>query len=55
MFKITFQPPYSNGAWRTQFFNTLADFRAELQRLVKAHEEHGGKWPDHTSLPHYRV
>jgi hypothetical protein len=25
MFKITFQPPYSNGAWRTQSFNTLAE------------------------------
>ncbi len=23
------------------------DYRAELQRLVKAHDEHGGKWPDH--------
>jgi hypothetical protein len=23
------------------------DFRAELQRLVKAYDEHGGKWPDH--------
>jgi hypothetical protein len=22
-------------------------FRAELQRLVKAYDEHGGKWPDH--------
>jgi hypothetical protein len=23
------------------------DFRAELQRLVEAYDEHGGKWPDH--------
>lgn len=23
------------------------DFRSELQRLVEAYEEHGGKWPDH--------
>ena len=23
------------------------DYRAELQRLVKAYDEHGGKWPDH--------
>ena len=22
-------------------------FRAELQRLVEAYDEHGGKWPDH--------
>jgi len=26
---------------------TNPDFRAELQRLVEAYEEHGGKWPDH--------
>jgi hypothetical protein len=25
----------------------MTDFRAELQRLVEAYEEHGGKWPDH--------
>ena len=23
------------------------DYRAELQRLVEAYDEHGGKWPDH--------
>jgi len=23
------------------------DYRAELQRLVKAYDEHGGRWPDH--------
>jgi hypothetical protein len=23
------------------------DYRTELQRLVKAYDEHGGKWPDH--------
>jgi hypothetical protein len=23
------------------------DYRAELQLLVKAYDEHGGKWPDH--------
>ena len=22
------------------------DYRAELQRLVQAYDEHGGKWPD---------
>jgi hypothetical protein len=26
---------------------TNPDFRAELQRLVEAYDEHGGKWPDH--------
>jgi len=26
---------------------TNPDCRAELQRLVEAYEEHGGKWPDH--------
>jgi hypothetical protein len=25
----------------------MTDFRAKLQRLVKAYDEHGGKWPDH--------
>jgi hypothetical protein len=25
----------------------MTDFRAELQRLVEAYDEHGGKWPDH--------
>jgi hypothetical protein len=25
----------------------MTDYRAELQRLVKAYDEHGGKWPDH--------
>jgi hypothetical protein len=25
----------------------MTDFRAELQRLVDAYDEHGGKWPDH--------
>ena len=24
----------------------MTDYRAELQRLVKAYDEHGGKWPD---------
>jgi hypothetical protein len=23
------------------------DYRTELQRLVKAYDEHGGRWPDH--------
>jgi hypothetical protein len=26
---------------------TTPDFRDKLQRLVKAYDEHGGKWPDH--------
>ena len=26
---------------------TNPDYRAELQRLVEAYDEHGGKWPDH--------
>ena len=26
---------------------TNPDYRSELQRLVEAYEEHGGKWPDH--------
>jgi hypothetical protein len=25
----------------------MTDYRAELQRLVKAYDEHGGRWPDH--------
>jgi hypothetical protein len=25
----------------------MTDYRAELQRLVEAYDEHGGKWPDH--------
>jgi hypothetical protein len=24
----------------------MTDYRAELQRLVKAYDEHGGRWPD---------
>ena len=24
----------------------MTDFRAELQRLVKAYDDHGGRWPD---------
>jgi len=24
----------------------MTDYRAELQRLVQAYDEHGGKWPD---------
>ena len=27
--------------------NNTPDFRDKLQRLVKAYDEHGGKWPDH--------
>jgi hypothetical protein len=27
--------------------STPTDYCAELQRLVKAYDEHGGKWPDH--------
>jgi hypothetical protein len=23
------------------------DFRAELQRLVQAYDDHGGRWPQH--------
>jgi hypothetical protein len=23
------------------------DYRAELQRLVQAYDDHGGRWPDH--------
>ena len=26
---------------------TTPDFRAELQRLVQAYDEHGGRWPEH--------
>jgi hypothetical protein len=25
----------------------MTDYRTELQRLVKAYDEHGGRWPDH--------
>ena len=24
----------------------MTDYRAELQRLVKAYDDHGGRWPD---------
>ena len=30
----------------TQDSPTSTDWRAELQRLVQAYDDHGGKWPD---------
>jgi hypothetical protein len=36
------QPLLETTTWRHQ----MTDYRAELQRLVQAYDEHGGKWPD---------
>ena len=31
----------------TDFLNMPTDFRAALERLISAYDEHGGKWPQH--------